>query len=206
MGVEQNFRLTKEIASKLMAIQGEIRGIDLKADAEFIVKERGEESLKKIKEELEEIGYPIEYERLEVMNFYPGGLKALSLLAIKKVFNFDDRKIEEMGKLAPKTSLIIKLFIKYFSSVSKLFFEETPKIWKEHWTAGEFLPAVLNEEKKFAVVRIKNLNLHPIYCLYLRGYFSTLSKMITGGQKINCQEIKCPFRGDEYHEFLITWQ
>ena len=118
-----NQELTKEVAQKLMEIKAEIRGVDLKTDAEFVLKEKGQEGLKKVKEELKKIGYPIEYEKLEAMNFYPGGFKALSLLAIKKALNFNDEKIKEIGSVAPKTSIIVKLFIKYFFSIQKLFFQ-----------------------------------------------------------------------------------
>lgn len=43
--------LNKEIASKLMKIKGEIRGVDLKADAEFVLKAKGEEGLRKVEKE-----------------------------------------------------------------------------------------------------------------------------------------------------------
>jgi len=201
-----NQELTKEIAQKLLEIKGEIRGVDLKTDAEFVIKEKGKEGLKKVEEELKELGYPIEYGKIETMNFYPGGLKALSLLAIKKTLNFSDEKIMEMGVIAPKISIIIKLFIKHFFPIRKFFFQESPKIWKEHWTTGEFIPVELDEEKKFAVARVKDFNLHPVYCTYLRGYFSTFTQITVGGREIICQETKCPFRGDEYHEYLIKWK
>ena len=206
MGIEINQQLTKETAKKLMEIKCEIRGVDLKTDAQFVLKENGKEALKKVEKELKKVGYPIEYEKLDTMDFYPGGLKALSLLAIKKVLNFDDKKIKEMGVFAPKTSLIVKLFIRSFYPLKKFFFQTSPKVWKKHWTVGDFVPIEFNEEKKFAVIRVENLNLHPVYCTYLRGYFSTFTQIITGGKRVICQETKCSFQGDKYHEYLIKWE
>ena len=198
--------LDRNLAKKLMEIEGEIRGMDFKNEANFIIKERGKEGLKKVEEELKKVGYPLEYEKLETMKFYPCGLRALSLLAIKKALNFDDEKIRKMGSYTSKISFIVKIFIKYFSPISKFFFKETPKIWKKYWTIGEFIPVEYNKEKKYAIVRIKNLNLHPIYCLYLEGYFSTFTRLVTGGGEISVQETKCFFRGDEYHEYLLKWK
>jgi len=198
--------LTKELAKKIMAFEGKIRGMDLKADAQFLLEREGKESLEKVKGKLKAVGFPIEYEKLNSMDFYPGGLKALSLLGIQAVLGYEDKDIEEMGRAAPKISLIVKLFIKYFGPASRFFFKESPKIWKKYWTVGEFVPHRLNEKEKFAIMQIKNLSLHPLYCAYLKGYFSTLTKMVVGGKKVTCQETKCTFKGDKFHEFLLKWQ
>ncbi len=201
-----NQELTKETAKKLMEIKEEARGVTLGIDRDYILKEKGEEGLKKLEEELEKLGYPIKYKKIETLAFYPAGLRALSLLAIKKVFNFDDEKIKEIGFLGTKTSLIIKFFIRYVFSFQKVFFEESPKIWREHWTIGKLIPVELNEEKKYAILRLEDFNLHPIYCRFLEGYLSGLFQMMVKSPKITCQETKCSFREDEYHEYLIKWQ
>ena len=200
-----NQELTKEIAKKLMEIKGETRGVTLNIDREYILKEKGEEGLKKLEEELGKLGYPIKYKKIETLAFYPVGLRAISLLAIKKVFNFDDEKIKEMGFYGTKISLIIKFFIKYVFSFQKIFFKESPKIWREHYTIGELAPVELNEEKKYAILRLKDFNLHPVYCHYLEGYISGLIQLMVKNPKIICEETKCTFKGDEYHEYLIKW-
>jgi len=139
--------LTKEVAKKLIEIKGKAGGVTLKIDAEYILKEKGEEGLKKLEEELEKLGYPIKYKGIKTLGYYPAGLRALSLLVIKKVFNFDDEKIKEIGFFGTKISLIIKFFTRYVFSFQKVFFKEAPKIWREHWTIGEMAPVELNEEK-----------------------------------------------------------
>jgi hypothetical protein len=199
-------KLTKELAKKLIEFKGEIRGIDIISDGDFVLRNHGEEALKKVEEKLKEVGFPIEYKKLKPMGFYPGGLKALSLLAIKEALGYSDEKIEEIGMAAPRFSLIIKLFVKYFFSLKKFFFDYSPKIWREYWTTGEFVPVELNEEKQFATVRYQNFDLHPIYCLYLKGYFTTLTKLITGAKKVECKETKCTFRGDKFHEYFLKWE
>jgi hypothetical protein len=40
----------------------------------------------------------------------------------------------------------------------------------------------------------------------LGGYFCGITQMIVKVQQINFKETKCTFRGDDYHEFLITWK
>jgi len=199
-------KLTKELTQKLMEVKGEIRGIDIISDGNFVLRNHGKEGLKRVEEKLKEVGFPIEYRKIKPMGFYPSALKALSLLAIKEALGYDDEKIEEIGKSAPKFSLIIKLFVKYFASLKKFFFGHTPRIWREYWTIGEFIPVELNEEEKFAIIRYQNFDLHPIYCLYLKGYFTTLTKLITGAKKVECKETKCTFRGDKFHEYFLKWE
>jgi hypothetical protein len=198
--------LTKEVAKGLMEIKGEVRGVVLKTDADYVLKEKGKEGLKKVEEEFKKLDYPIKYKEIKTMAFYPVGLRALSLLAIKKVFNFDEEKIREIGLFATKVSLIVKLFIRSFLSVERVFFKEAPRLWKKHWTAGELDPIVLDEEKKYGILRLKDFSLHPIFCCFLEGYFAGVAQMVIKSLQITCQETKCTFRGDEHHEYLIKWE
>jgi len=199
--------ITKEEIKKLMEIEGQARGVVLKTDAEYVLVKRGEEGLKKIEKELGKLGHPLNYRKIKSMEFYPVGLRALSLLVIKKALNFDDEKIEDMGLVATKKSLIIKLFVRYFLSMKRVFFEEAPRIWRKHWTKGTLVPVELNEEKKYGLLRLKDFDLHPLYCsVYLCGYFSGILQMLVKTPEITCQETKCSFKGDEYHEYLLKWK
>lgn len=197
-----NEQLTKELAQKIMKVKGEVRGIVFKTDAEFILKEKGKKALEKVEAELKRIGFPLNYQQIKTMYFYPLGLRVVSLLAIKKVCNFSDRDIERMGARAPKVSLVIKLFLKFFFSISKTV-KQAPKMWEKHYTAGKLF-AKSDEEKKYALVRLEELELHPVFCSYLKGYFSTVIWMIVNSP-VTVREIKCTFKGDKYHEFLLTW-
>lgn len=198
--------LTKEVIKKLLEFKGEIRGIDIKSDGEFILKKGGEKGLKKVEEKLKEVGVEIEYRKIKPMEFYPGGLKALSLLAIKEVFGYSEEEIFEIGKANAKFSLILKIFMKFFFPIEKFFFQQTPKIWEKYWTKGRFVPVEFSEKEKRAVVRYEDLNLHPIYCTYLRGYFTTLTQLVTGSKNVNVKEEKCAFFGEKFHQYLIQWQ
>jgi len=198
--------LTKKQAQKLMSIKGEVRGVTFKTDIEYILREKGKEGLKKVEQELKRLGVNLKYNDINTMTFYPVGLRALSLLVIKNTFNYSDDKIKEMGFFATKVSLIIKLFTRYFLSLQRVFFKEAPRIWRKHWTIGELFPVELNEKEQYAILRLKNFNLHPIYCYYLGGYFCGVLQLIVRSDRITFEETKCAFLGDEYHEYLIKWK
>jgi hypothetical protein len=70
-----NQELTKEIIKKLMEIKGEAKGVTFKTDAEHILKEKGDEGLKRLEAELESLGCPIKYQQIKAMAFLPGRIK-----------------------------------------------------------------------------------------------------------------------------------
>jgi len=194
--------LKKDLVKRLMEIKGEVRGVVLKTDADFVLKEKGKEGLKQVEKELERLGQPIKYKEIKTMDFYPIGLRALSLLAIKEVFGFDNEKIKEIGRRAPKLSLFTKLFMKYFFSTEKTA-EQVPKMWEKHYTIGK-LEVETNEKERFVVLKLRDFFVHPILCCYLDDYFSTILEMVVGAP-VSSRETKCNFRGDKYHQFLLEW-
>jgi len=194
----------KEILQKLPEMKGEVRGVVFKTDGDFVFKKKGKEYLNKVEEELAKIGYPIKYDEIRAMNYYPFAWRVASLLVIKKVCGLDEEKIKEMGSDAPKISIIIKLFTPYFLSLARSI-KETTKMWRKHYTFGNLVPGEMNEKEKFLTLYLKDFNIHPIFCSYLAGYFSTIIKMIVRSPVLS-KEIKCFFKGDKYHEFLFTWR
>jgi len=198
--------ISKETIDNLMKIKGGARGVVLKTDEEYILKEKGKQGIMQLEKKLEELGHPIKYSQIKTMSFYPVGLRVLSLLAIREVFNFSDEEIRKIGIFATKTSLIIRLFTKYFLSMRRVVMKESPKMWSKHWTIGKLVPVELNEKQKYAVIRVEEFNLDPLYCIYLEGYFTGIVQMLAKASKIDSQETKCAFKGDPYHEFTVKWQ
>ena len=195
--------ISKEEFNELINLKGELRGGGIKAYGDFILKEKGEEGLKKLEETIAKLGFPIKFRELRTMEFFPVGLEAIILLAIQRLFDYDDKKFQEIGGFEPKSSLILRLFMKYFASIDMVA-KQTPSLWKEHFTFGDCKVIELNKEKRYIVLRIENFRLHPLHCQNLIGYLSTVVQMVTKSQT-TCQETKCVFRGDEYHEFLLKW-
>jgi hypothetical protein len=164
----------------------------------------GEEGLKKVEEELRKMNCPFNYEEeADNMSFYPIGMRALSIIAIAKAFDLDRESVIKMGGNAPKFSLMIKFFMRYFLSAEKIM-EKAGEMWGKHYTVGKLESVEMNTEEKFIRARLYNVDLHPIFCDYLIGYFSSVIKMGVG-EEGKGEEVKCIHRGDDYHEFTIKW-
>jgi len=195
--------ISKEELNRLMNLRGKVRGDGMKNYAEFVFKEKGEEGLKKLEETMKSLGYPIKYREMRKMEFFPLGLEALTLVLIKQLFNFDDKKFQEMGKFGVKLSIIIKVFMQYFVSPEKLA-KAASQMWRKGVTVGELKMVEYNKDKKYLILRLEDFYFHPLHCHIIQGYFLAALQMLLK-IKATCQETKCLYRGDEFHEFLLKW-
>ena len=189
---------------RLMKLDGDVRGVVFRTDFEYILRTQGEEGLRKLEGGFKEAGHPLEYAQIKSMDFYPIGLRILSLLLIGQIFSFAEEDIKKIGVSAPKLSLIMKLFTKYFLSITATA-SQAPLMWSKHYRAGKLVVKEINEKEKRIVLLLENLTLHPVFCKYLEGYFLTVVHMVVGSPTVS-NEVQCIFREGQIHEYLITWQ
>lgn len=195
--------ISKKEFDELMQKEGKIRGVTLKTMGEYLLQEEGKISLGLLEKEINRLGYSFKFNQIETMEFYPLGLQAVILVLMKRMLGYDEEKFQEVGKANAKFSLIIRLFMKYFFSI-KAMVDKVPQLWEKHYTVGKLKVADHNDEEKYIILRLSDFDLHPFHCQDLKGYFSIVTQMIVG-KEVDCQEKKCVHRGDDYHEFVLTW-
>ena len=186
----------------MMEMKGEARRVSIKGNWDAILKKEGEEGLKKLEEKMAEVGYPLKYNEIKAMAFYPTGLDAISIAAIKEIFNYTDKDLEEIGALSVNFSWFFKIFLKYFGSLS-LIADQVPKMWKNYYTVGSLEVVDYSEEKRYVIMRLKDYFV-KFGCPTIKGYSKKVLNMILK-KPVICEETKCTLRGDEYHEFLLKW-
>ncbi len=196
---------TKEEADRISQTKGQVRGTVFQTDAEYIKRKYGQEGLTKVKKQLEQLGYPIEYENVKALNWHPLSRRVISFLVMKDIFQWQDADFRKMGNEAPKYSFIVKLMIKFFIS-PRIAFSHAPDYWIKHYNVGILETTEFNEDNMNAVVRIKEFETHSIYCRYLEGYFQKLFQFMLPNKKVEIQETKCMLKGDAYHEFRVEWR
>jgi hypothetical protein len=197
--------VSREEAKRLLAINGQVRGAVFETDAEYIKNRYGSDALNKVEAAIRELGSEMHYERLSSMEWMPLGLRVLSLLVMKDLLGWSDEEIKAMGDAAPKHSFIVKLFMKFFIS-PHMAFSHAPEYWTKHYDTGRLEAAVLDEEKRHAVIRLHDFTLHPVYCKYLEGYFGRLFKFMFPSSMVEIRETGCICKGDTCHEFLVDWK
>jgi hypothetical protein len=186
----------------LIGIEGKVRGAVFETDAEFVRNRYGDEGLRKVAIALQQLGHPIAYESINSMEWMPLGLRALSLIVIKDVFEWSDEEVKEMGDAAPKYSFIVKLLMKFFVS-PRVAFSHAPEYWEKHYNTGRLEPVQLDEETGDAVIHLHDFNVHPLYCKYLEGYFQRLFKFMYPNSRIEIKETACMCDHSTHHEFVV---
>jgi len=194
----------KQLAENLMQIKGNVKGTIFHAHEAFIRSKKGEKGVKRIEGEMAELGYPIKFKDIKPFGWYPDALSCLVVVVAKEIFNWQEYEVFEMGKAAPKISIIVRLLLKHFISIKKVF-EECPKFWQRHVDFGSLENTEFNEKGKYAILRVKWHGFHPLICLWLAGYIYGIGSFVLK-QKIDVKEIKCLFRGNPYHEYKIRWE
>lgn len=196
-------KLFEEEVRELLKKPGNVKGEAFKSHQSFITSKVGEEGFKKVEEKLAEIGHPVDFKSIEPYKMYPAPLAILVVLVAKKIFNWDDEIIKESGKFNLKNSFILKTFLRYFVSPES-FPVFLPKYWQKEYDFGT-IEAVKTDNKNELIVRVKGYDLHPLNCTAFIGVGEEALKYVTRSRKIISTETKCIHRGDEYHEYVVSW-
>jgi len=194
--------ISKKELDELKKIEGEVRGAGLKDMLEFILKEEGKEGLKQLEDVVESLGYSLKYKDIKRMDFYPLVLLVVLFLTIKKLFNYNGKKFQAMGRFCSKSSVMLRLFMKYLGSIDQVV-KEAPTMYKKYFTIGSLKIMEYDKKKKYVIGRVESLILYPAQYQYLTGYFSSVVEMVTKSS-VTCEETRA-YKDGKYHEFLLKW-
>ncbi|MDP3982040.1 MAG: hypothetical protein Q8P70_00590 [bacterium] len=190
-------------ASVFMETQGDIRGLSLVADYQYIKYRLGDEGVKRVENEMETLGYPLPLAKIKQMEFYPIGYAGVIELAIERSLGFTMEDYYEMGRYAPKSSIILKVMLKYLSSLDSAM-AQVSIIWRKYYTIGNLEPYEINKEDRRIIFRLTKYEIAPSTCEVIRGYLSQVTQMVLN-KPVRAEERACTFKGDLYHEFVLTW-
>lgn len=194
----------KQEIDNLMKIEGHVRGAVFYTHATYIRIKKGEEGVKAVEDKLKDLGYPFSFKDVKTLGWYPVGLEPAVILVAKELFGWTDDDIFDMGNSAPKYSFVVKMIMRYFLSLKRSF-AETPTYWDKHYDVGQLINYKLDEEEKYAIVRVQGYKTHPIMCTLFAGYFLRMGQFVIKTEKITIKETKCLYKGDPYHEFFFKW-
>lgn len=195
----------KEI-DKMMKLKGNVKGIILKGHFDYIRDLKGEKGVKTIEKRMEELGYPINPEKINPLKWYSQALSCLIILSSAEIFKWDKKDVFKMAYEASKHSFIVKLLMQYFIKIEKTF-KMTPIYWRKHFDFSQLQTADFSEKEKYGIIRLKDFHkYHPLICEYHRGYFTKIAEIMLGQRKVNVEHTKCLFKRDPYEEFKITFK
>ena len=199
-------KLTKKIAEEVMKFKGNVIGEAPKTAINYIQEKKGKQGIKIIEKRMEELGFPLEVDKIETHKWFPVGLWVLFILVAKDMFDWKDNDIFNLGRSVSKYAFFTKLVMRYFVSIEK-FIKIVPSYWAKYWDFNTTIEVYkYDKETKQIILHKKGFNVHPILCIYQAGYFLGIASLITKSNKITIEETKCVFKRDSYDEYVIKWE
>jgi len=189
----------------MMQYGGKVKGDALKSHKNFILYKEGEEGLEKVRKKMEEIGYPVNFDKINIYEWYSCSHVMLVFLAAKDIFEWDDSVVEESGSFVFKNSFILRTFLKYFVSPEKLI-EMLPRYWEKSYNFGQLEVEEINKEKGYALFRIKGYKIHPLNCVAFSAMGRDMFSYVLRKKETKIEETRCMHRGDDYHEYIVRWK
>ena len=195
----------KETIDRLKKLNARTRGDLLDVADDYLKKTGREKFLDKIVVKTSDYGYSLIFKEIHAMQWYPVAIEVALLFSMIEILGWEERNIKEFAKSFVKLSFLERILAKYFITVEKTY-HQASLIWRRHMDSGELETPEFNREKKYCVLRLKGLDLHPLYCIFLTGMFEGMAEFITGSKINHCRESKCVFKGEPYHEFIVSWE
>ncbi len=183
-------------------MEGSCKVATLNANIEYIKNKAGVQGVELVFEELKKRGYPQDLRKMKDLDLVPVDMRKELLFVVRDVLEWDDERIRDMGEQAVKSSYIMRTFIGLFMNMERIF-NAAPDIWDKNYTVGK-MSSKVDVAKGEGFVSLTDFELDPLVCNYLLGYFTGVAKL---AKRTNLQvkEIKCVHKGDDRHEFFITW-
>ncbi len=195
----------KREADEMMSKEGNVKGEVLRNHFLYIKEKEGEKAIKKIENLLAEYGYPLNFLEIKKLDWYKDGYCGVILLLLKKEFRWEDEDFVNMGEGITRYSFIVtKILLRYLISV-EFFLKKAPHLWNKHLDFGELEVKDFNENEKYAVLKVKDYDIHPLTCLYQKGYYKGLFRYIVKEKNITVEEENCIYKGDSFHSYRIKW-
>ncbi len=182
-----------------------IRAEAVRVNKNYILQKEGKEGFEKVKKRIKELGVEMDFEELDSKTWEEDWKNSILVATAKEVFNWTEEDVFEMGRYGPRSSFFIKMVLQNFVSLDTVL-NNASDYWKKHCNLGSLEVVDYNEEKKYVVIRIRDLLMHPVICVGRAGFLKGISEFVLKSSNTTIEETKCMHKGDDYHEYTIRWE
>lgn len=188
---------------RVLKQSGQVRGGVLRSDAHYIKKQYGDQALGSVEAVTIMMGYPIDYDRINTMAWYPAYLRGISLLSVAAALGFNGKELRDMGWAAPRNSILTKLMIRYFTSL-RMLVERLQEYWSRNYTIGSLTGRQADQALH---LRLGGIEIPRQLFPYLEGYFTSVVSMVVGNdKKVIMADIERTDGDDTCYKILISWE
>ncbi len=201
-----NLKSLEKRAIEMMAIKGNEKGHNYMAILDYIRKEKGNEGIDAIKRRLRELGCNLNIDAIENQEWYPVGVLNLIIVVAREQFDWSDDDIFKMGYFSTTLSFSVKIFSKYFISLTK-FLSMLSNIYNKLYDFGKLEVIEVNTENKYYIIKLERYGkFPPETCIYFMGAFKKTTELVVKGKDVKVQETECTHKGSNHHQYRISWK
>jgi len=197
-------KLKQEI-NQYKHLMGKQRAEHVKYYINYVRENYGDKGVKKVKDTIEKMGFDIgDAKQYRDTEWVPESWAHIFFVTAARIFDWDDREIQNIGRYIMPRSIITRVFLKYFSTVEKTL-KKGVKQWDNNFTRGELEIKDINKEKKEGKFMLKNFPNNPMAYIHFQGYFSRLLEIITGSNKVKVEDPVCLDQDKGNWEWKFHW-
>ncbi len=178
-----------------------VRGAAFKTDAKYIINKFGSTALLKVERELSRLGYPLRYNKLKDSMWYDASLRLLSFDVMKKVLKMTPKDFEEMGYSAPGNSLIIRVLLRFLTTLRGAF-GKSNYVWHKYYSKGDLIPTKYDLTNRKIILKLSGFKVSSLFISYLQGFLARLFNFMKPHKKVTVDSKK---EGEDYI-FTIRWK
>ncbi len=193
----------EKTAEELLSAEGKVKGEVFLNHAQYIKRKEGKKGLEKVEKRMAELGAPIKLEEIKSLQWKNVGIDDLLVLVCVEQFNWSKEDVREMGYFTSKISFVTKTLARYLVSREKVL-KEVSRYWRNYYDFGSAKAKEVG--KDYAVIEVKGYKSHPLICHLFTGYMRGMSQFLSKNKEVEIEEIKCMHKGDDSHQFKISWK
>ncbi|MEX0910085.1 MAG: hypothetical protein WDZ75_02190 [Candidatus Paceibacterota bacterium] len=121
----------------------------------------------------EEYGEKIDPPSIDSLRRYSISSEVALLMAVYDELNWTIAEIKELGRNIPRVSLLVKFFLKYFTTLEAST-DQAKMYWRRHYNFGELEVTSSELAEGNYIVEIEGFEMPPLYSEFLCGYLETM--------------------------------
>lgn len=195
------------VADEIMSKSGNIIGMGVNAQTDYVIEQEGLEGLHSIEDIMGELGYPYSFEdgNLGRFKMVPENYDVLRIYIAKKLFDWSDANIYEMGRNSLRLSQPLQVALG-FISIERTS-RNAARFWDKYFDFGTAKTQHVDADAGEWTVQLIGYDFHPIMIDYFRGYLTGVVALTEGVQDASVEHRACEHEsGQHCDEYALTWE
>jgi hypothetical protein len=188
----------REVVEKLKDV-GNVSGSCINSIFAYLGIIGKQESVSAILKRAELYGGEIDPSATNSLRTYPIHVETALLMAVYDELGWNTAEIKELGRNIPRVSLLVKFFLKYFTTLETTT-NQAKMYWHRHYDFGELEVVSSDLVGGNYIVEVQGFDMPPLYSEFLCGFLETMVGFVSA-EPISSEIVKYSENGDGVNRF-----